>query len=153
MRKFRTVVAAILFSVCLLTGCSGSLTMSLVFAVGTGDQIRVTLDCSEGLKLKQTGSGFAVTEGEKDIIQAFFVEEASYQQYLDAVAAQEGVTVNQESSENGITYLSYSYEGEAGTENNFIVWIDGSSTGVVAGSLADLETATKAFHSISFSKE
>lgn len=153
MCKFRTAVAGMLFFVCLLTGCSSSLTMSLVFAVETGDQIKVTLDCSEGLRLKQTGSGFAVTEGENDVIQAFFVEEASYQQYLDAVAAQEGVTVNQENSENGITYLSYSYDGEAGVENNFIVWIDGSSTGVVAGSLADLETATKVFHCISFSKE
>ncbi|MCX4307925.1 MAG: hypothetical protein OSJ69_19245 [Acetatifactor sp.] len=153
MYQFRTIAAVMLFFVCLLTGCSSSLTMSLVFSVETGDQIKVTVDCSEGLKLKQTSNGFAVTKGENDVIQAFFVGEAMYQQYLDAVAAQEGVTVNQESSENGITYLSYSYEGEAGTENNFIVWIDGASTGVVAGSLSDLETATKVFHCISFSKE
>ena len=75
MYQFRTIAAVMLFFVCLLTGCSSSLTMSLVFSVETGDQIKVTVDCSEGLKLKQTSNGFAVTKGENDVIQAFFVGE------------------------------------------------------------------------------
>ncbi len=94
-----------------------------------------------------------MSKDDTDILQAFFVEQTVYQQYLEAVATQNGVTVNEEKTENGITYLSYSYNGEAGMENNFLVWIEGTNTGVVVASLADLQTAAEAFQRISFSKE
>lgn len=153
MRKIKAIIVSLLLSVCILTGCGSSGSMSITFAVGTGDNIKVTLDSSDGMGLRQSGSGFAVSEDGEDILQAFFVEESVYLQYIEAVYTQEGVTINQEKTENGITYLSYSYNGEAGVENNFIVWIDGTSTGVVAASLADLQTASEAFRSITFSKE
>lgn len=153
MRKMKTGILYLALCICMLTGCSSSRTVSLTFKVGTGDNIKVTLDTSDGLGLSQTESGFSVTEDGNAVLQAFFVEQAVYQQYMESVANQEGVTVNEQKSEEGITYLSYTYAGEAGVENNFIVWIEGSSTGVVIGSLSDLQTATGAFQNISFSKE
>lgn len=153
MRKIKAIMVSLLLSVCILTGCASSRSMSITFAVGTGDNIKVTLDSSDGMGLRQSGNGFAVSKDDEDILQAFFVEESVYLQYIEVVNTQEGVTVNQEKTENGIKYLSYSYNGEAGVENNFIVWIEGTSTGVVVASLADLQTASEAFGSISFSKE
>lgn len=153
MSKIKVIIMSLVLIVCILTGCDSSRSMSITFAVGTGDNIMVTLDTSDGMELHQTESGFAVAGEDKDILQAFFVERAVYQQYLEAVASQEGVTVNQEKTENGITYLSYSYNGEAGMENNFIVWIEGTDTGVIVASLADRETATQAFKYITFAKE
>lgn len=150
-KKVKAVVTVL--CVCMLCACSGSLSASLTFAVGTGDNIKVTLDISDGLGLSQTENGFAVTKEEENILQALFVEEAVYQQYMDVVKEQEGVTINRQGSENGITVVSYSYNGAAGMENNYIVWIEGTDTGMIIGSLADLQTADAAFRSLSFSKE
>lgn len=153
MRKFKATFIGMVLCVCVLAGCSSSSSMSITFSVATGDNIKVTLDTSDGLELSQADGGYTVTENGNDILQAVFVEQAFYQEYIEAVKTQEGVTINQEKSENGITYLSYSYNSQAGTENDFLIWIEGSNTGIVAGSLADLQTATRAFESISFSKE
>ncbi len=153
MRKIKSMIMSLILLVCILSGCSSSSSMSITFTVGTGDNIKITLDSTDGIKLRQTDSGFAVSKDDTDILQAFFVEQTVYQQYLEAVATQNGVTVNEEKTENGITYLSYSYNGEAGMENNFLVWIEATNTGVVVASLADLQTAAEAFQRISFSKE
>lgn len=153
MRKMKTIMAGVVLCVCMLCGCSTYSNMSLTFKVGTGDNIKVTLDTSGGLRLSQTDGGYAVTEGGETVLQAFFVEQAVYRQYMDAAETQEGVVINRQGTENGITFISYSYDGAAGMENNFIIWIDGTATGMVAASLADLETADRAFQSLSFSKE
>lgn len=152
MTKIKALILSLALCICMLAGCGASKSMSITFAVGTGDKIKVTLDASGGLKLKQTEGGFAVTDGQDDILQAFFVEQAVYQDYMDAVKTQEGVRINETKTEKDITYLSYSYNGQVGEENNFIVWIEGTSTGVVAASLADLETATSVFGKISYTK-
>lgn len=153
LRKVKLFLAGMLACVCMLCGCSTSSSMSLTFKVGTGDNIKVTLDTSGGLRLSQADGGYAVKEGEETVLQAFFVEQAVYQQYMDAVTTQEGVVINRQESENGITFLAYSFDGAAGMENNYIIWIDGSATGMVAASLAGQETADRAFQSLSFSKE
>lgn len=153
MRKVKTVIAGLVLFACVLCGCDTSKTMSFTFTVGTGDVIKVTLDTSDGFLLSQADSGYVVTKDGDNILQAVFVDQESYQQYMDAVTTQEGVMINRQGSENGITFTSYSYNGKAGMENNFIIWIDGTDTGVVAGSLADLQTATRAFQSLSFTKQ
>lgn len=153
LKKWKAFMAGMVLFVCILCGCSTSSTMSLTFAVETGDNIKVTLDTSKGLRLSQADGGYAVAEEGETVLQAFFVEQAVYEQYMDAVMTQEGVTVRRQESENGITFLAYSFDGAAGMENNFIIWIDGTATGMVAASLADSETADRAFQSLSFSKE
>ena len=47
----------------------------------------------------------------------------------------------------------YEFEGEAGTEDNFILWVDDSNTGVILASLAGEEKAKKAFEKLVISKE
>lgn len=153
LRRMKLFMSGIILCACMLCGCSTSSTMSLTFVVETGDNIKVTLDTSGGLRLSQADNGYAVTEGEDTVLQGFFVEQAVYEQYMDAVMTQEGVTVRRQESENGITFLAYSFDGAAGMENNFIIWIDGTATGMVAASLADSDTADRAFQSLSFSKE
>lgn len=153
MNRIKTVLLSIMLFVFFLSGCSGSSEQSILFSVGTGDNIRVTLDTSDGLVLKQTESGYAVTSEGTEVIQSFFVEEAAYEQYVSAVREQAGVTVNEEKTAGGLNYICYSYSGEAGQENNVIGWIEGSSTGVVIASLSDLQTVQDALEHLSFTKE
>lgn len=153
MRKVCTLVLSVVIGLWMLTGCGMNSSESIVFSVGTGDKISVTLNTSDGLHLKQTDAGYSIVKEDVEISQAFFVERAVYEQYIDAVSNEDGVVVNEESTKNGLTYLFYSYNGEAGQENNFIVWIDGTDTGVIIASLADMETAQTAFEKTSFSEE
>ena len=146
-------LAAVLLCIMLLTGCEFNRTVSLTYNVTTGDSIKVTLDSSEGHGLKNSGAGFEVNNGEKIILQGFFVDQSMYEGYVEAVSSQQEAVIRQETDREEMHVISYTYEGQAGTEQNYIVWIEGSSTGVVIGSLAEVSEADEAFGRLVFSKE
>lgn len=134
-----------------LTGCSTN--MSYTYKVGTGDEVKVTLDTSEGLVLENEDDGFSVTKDDDTILQGSFVDEDTYEAYRDLVKADDSVEIVEEDSANGITWIYYHFDGAAGMESDFIVFIDGSNTGAIMASLEDADVAKEAFDSLSFSAE
>ena len=94
-----------------------------------------------------------MNNGEKIILQGFFVDQSMYEGYVEAVSSQQEAVIRQETDREEMHVISYTYEGQAGTEQNYIVWIEGSSTGVVIGSLAEVSEADEAFGRLVFSKE
>lgn len=154
MKKFRktlTVLACMTAAMFALTGCSTN--MSYTYKVGTGDEVKVTLDTSEGLVLENEDSGFSVTKDDDTILQGIFVDEDTYEVYRDSVKADDTAEIVEEDSANGITWIYYHFDGASGMESDFIAFIDGSSTGVIIASLEDADTAEAAFDSLSFSVE
>ena len=61
--------------------------------------------------------------------------------------------VLEDTEKDGNTYYMYEIEGESGTEENFVVWIRDSKTGMLIASLAGQEKAKEAFESLTITKE
>lgn len=151
MKKLAALALSTVLGMFVLTGCSTS--MSFTYEVGTGDTVKVELDTSEGFLLEDNGGSFAVTEDDETILQGVFITEDDYDFYMEMVEVADGVENVEEDSADGITWLFYNFNGNAGEESNFIVWIDGSDTGVLLGSLEGSRTAKKAFESLTFTVE
>ena len=127
-----------------LGACSASSSKSYTFNVETGDTIKVKLDTSNGLSLSQKDG--------QNILQGMFIHETGYNSYL-AIKGQQGMRVLEDTEKDGNTYYMYEIEGESGTEDNFVVWIRDSKTGMLIASLAGQEKAKEAFESLTITKE
>lgn len=145
-------LCALLLCLTMLVGCGVTRKASLVFKVSTGDRIKVSLDSTNHYELVKADSGFEVKKGNTTILQGIFVAGSVYQQYVDLVILQDGVTINRQMETEEISFLSYSFVGEAGMESNYIVFVAGSNTGVIIGSLAELFEADEAFDRLLFLK-
>lgn len=148
MKKLAALVLSGVLGMIVLTGCTTS--MSYTYKVGTGDNIKVELDTSEDLMLESGDDGFSVTEDDETILQGIFVDEDTYDLYMEMVKYADGVEIVEEDSANGLTWVLYEFDGNAGMESNYIVWIDGSDTGIIMGSLEGTRAAKKAFNSLTF---
>lgn len=148
MKKFAALMLGGVLGMIVLTGCTTS--MSYTYNVGTGDNVKVVLDTSDGLKLENDDDGFSVTEDDETILQGIFIDEDTYDFYVEMVKIADGVENIEEDSANGLTWLFYEFDGNAGKESNYIVWIDGSDTGIIMGSLEGSRAAKKAFNSLTF---
>lgn len=152
MKKFAALMLGGALGMIVLTGCSTS--MSYTYKVGTGDNVEVKLDTSEDLVLKNElengDDGFCVTEDDETILQGIFIDEDTYDFYVEMVKIADGVENIEEDSANGLTWLFYEFDGQAGMESNYIVWIDGSDTGIIMNSLEGSRAAKKAFNSLTF---
>ena len=132
--------ALILVMVFMLLGCSVSTSKSYSFDVETGDRIKVTLDTSGDLSLSQKDGHFIVTEEDEEILEGIFIHEAGYKAYVDM-----------QKDEN--RYYMYEFDGTMGTEDNFVMWIDDSNTGLIMASLAGRDKAKEAFDMLTIEKE
>ncbi len=149
--KLRSVItsAVIAFALC---ACSFYSNLSLTFNVNTGDKIKVTLDTTSGLSLTQKDGRFAVEKDGEPILQGVFVHEDGYNQYL-GIKGEQGMTVLEDTEKDGNPYYMYEINGEAGVEDNFIMWIKNSNTGVILASVSGKETAKDAFDKLTITKE
>lgn len=134
-----------------LSGCGAETTKSYTFNITNGDQIKVELNTSEGLSLSQADGQFSVTEDDEEILKGIFIEEEVYNQYV-AIKGEQGMEVLEDTEKDGNTYYMYEVEGETGTEDNFVMWIEDSNTGVIMGSLAGQEKAKDAFEQLTITK-
>lgn len=148
MKKFAALMLGGILGMIVLTGCTTS--MSYTYNVGTGDNVTVVLDTSDGLKLENDDDGFSVTEDDETILQGIFIDEDTYDFYLEMVKNADGPENLEEDSANGLTWLYYEFDGNAGKESNYVAWIDGSDTGIIMGGLEGSRAAKKAFNSLTF---
>lgn len=132
----------------LLTACSRS--MSYTYTIDTGDQITVKLDISDGYTMRQEDGGFAVYNEEDTLIsQGFFIDREMYEAYLSSIE-EAGATIIAEGEEDGCIYTQYQLALDTHTEDNYICWIEGSSTGAVVASMEGQTEAEQVFALLSF---
>ena len=81
-----------------------------------------------------------------------FMTKEGYDQYQTLKDSKE-VKILADGEKDGNTYFFYEYEGEAGTETNFVLWIKDSSTGMLIGSLAGEKEAKAAFERLTITLE
>lgn len=152
--RFKKTTGCLL--VCLLalivSACSARTSRSYTFQVENGDAIKVELDTTDGLSLTQENGRFKVCDGDEDILDGIFILEDTYKEYLQ-VKEQPGVTVIEDKEKDGNSYFLYEVEGTAGIEDNHILFVKGSKTGVILGSLAGKEKAQEAFAKLTITLE
>lgn len=144
-------ILTVLMSV-FICACSVNTNMSFTFNVETGDSVKVKLDTSNGLLLTQDDGQFTVMKDEENILLGMFITEDTYNQYMSLEDSAQMTVIEKDTVENK-KYMFYECEGESGTEYDFVVWIDGSNTGVLMGSTVGESDAREAFSSLSFSIE
>lgn len=155
MKKLLTLALSMVLVTVILTGCTSS--VSNTYKVGTGDTVKVTLDTSDGLKLEDgddAGCDLVVTEDDETLLMMVFIDEDTYDVYMDLMEHADdtdSIEIIEEGSGDGIKWVFYNFDdGNAAEENNFIVWIKGSDTGLLMGSQESSRTAQRAFDSLSF---
>ena len=122
-KKIAVVFAAVLL-VAAMSACSTHSSKSYTFKVETGDKIKIEM----------------------------FMTKEGYDQYQTLKDSKE-VKILADGEKDGNTYFFYEYEGEAGTETNFVLWIKDSSTGMLIGSLAGEKEAKAAFERLTITLE
>lgn len=153
MRHSRRGAAFLLGCVCLLsvlfTACT--MTKSYIYQVETGDNIRVVLQTGDGYTLEDSNGTFVVSHNDDIVLQGMFADAGIYARYMEIMGT-EGVTLlATDKTSEGHDYLFYEYaDGNAGTEDNYIMVFAESDTGAVIASLSGQEEAKAAFARLSF---
>lgn len=164
LRKRFMNTVCIAFLILTLTGCSES--TSLTYDVRTGDTVEVTLDTSEGFQLEDADDiawedyegwgdrdSFYVMKDDAMILWGIFFDSEEYETYQDIYESHGEII--EENSADGITWIFYGVDGviETGSVRCFMVWLDGSDTGIWmgVGNSIDSDTAKTSFDSLTFS--
>ena len=150
-KKIAVVFAAVLL-VAAMSACSTHSSKSYTFKVETGDKIKIEMDTSGDYSFAQEEGRFRVEKGEDEILQGMFMTKEGYDQYQTLKDSKE-VKILADGEKDGKTYFFQEYEGEAGTETNFVLWIKDSSTGMLIGSLAGEKEAKAAFERLTITLE
>jgi hypothetical protein len=138
-------------------GCTNSkkLTQSYTFEVETGDTVKVSLDVSDKsnksnkYKLKQKDGQFLIKNDKETLSQGIFITKDTYDQYVSLLSSNSDISVLEKDKTKGCSYL-YEYKGEAGTEHDYVVWLNDSSTGILIGSLQNKKVAKDIFEKLTF---
>ena len=151
VKRIFTLLILCLFSATIFVACSSHSSESLTFNVETGDQIKVSLDTTNGYKLSQNDGTITVEKDGETILQGVFVTPEQFSEYDSSINSTFGVDILEHKSEAPLFYL-YQVEGESGTETDFLAQIDGAQAGVIFGSLSSLEDAKAAYNALTFEK-
>jgi len=142
---------AIVISVLLtITACTTN--KSYTFNIETGDAIKIKLDTTGDYTLSEDSGRFSVGKGDEEVLQGIFITKEAYEQYQGIKDLAEAKVIA-DAEKDGNTYFFYELEGESGTENNFVLWIKDSNTGLILGSLSGEETAKEAFERLTITLE
>ena len=133
----------ILFVLMIVVGCSSHSSKSYTFNVSTGDSVEVTMDTSDGDTLSQSDGQFSVND---DTLQGIFLAKEDYDSYINAIESDSSAKIIDQSK----NYLFYEYDGTSGKEHNFVLWLSGSDTGILIGSLASEKEAKACYDKLSF---
>ena len=139
-------------------GCTNSkkLTQSYTFEVETGDTVKVSLDVSDKsnksnkYKLKQKDGQFLIKNDKETLSQGIFITKDTYDQYVSLLSSNSDISVLEKDKTKGCSYYLYEYKGEAGTEHDYVVWLNDSSTGILIGSLQNKKVAKDIFEKLIF---
>lgn len=147
MKKYLKVIGIIFVSLFMITGCSTY--KSYTYEVDTGDKITVRLDISNGYDISYE-LPFSIYDNDELLSQATFISLSGYNQYIGVINSDSSVRIIDSGSENGITYTFYSYND---SEFNYLIRVDGSSTGLLLGNPISEESARECFNRLTITKE
>lgn len=139
-----------LMLITLLAACHTSKSYS--FQIENGDKIKITLDTSDGYQLAQEDGVFTIVKDDQSILTGCFLTSDGYEEKVATVLASDLADMISATPEDAPTSYFYQFEGEAGTETDFLFSIEGTETGAIVGSLSPRAEAEAAFALLQFEK-
>lgn len=122
--------AALGVAMLILPACQFESSKSLTFKVTTGDDVKVTLDTSDGYDLGSDGSTFTVSKDGETILQSSWEVPETVEEYMESLES-EGIYT--EPIEVGdYSGIAWSAEGSAGTEYDALLDLGGDTYAVIA---------------------
>ena len=160
MKKFLIVIVLIFVIVVLgffvLSAINGGLTTekSYTFNVSTGDDIKISLNTSEGYDI-DSSIPFTISKDDKDISQGTFITTYGYNDYINRISSDSTAKILDSSSRSDVEYTFYTVYNTSDNLNeyNYIIKVKGSSTGLLLGNIVSESSAQDVFEHLSFSKE
>lgn len=150
LKRFFLTLSMCLILMLSLTACHSE--KSYTFQIENGERIKITLDTSDGWQLSQKDGVFTVQKEDNDILTGYFLTADGFAQNAAAVTASPDAEIITAAPEDSPTFYFYEYQGEAGTEVDYLFKVEGAETGVMMGSLSSREEAEAAFKLLEFSK-
>ncbi|MBO5143471.1 MAG: hypothetical protein J6C46_10890 [Clostridia bacterium] len=146
-KKLLKLVMLCCFVIITITACTTS--KSYTYKVETGDNIKVTLNTSNGYDMTATNPIELSKNGTK-VSDGIFITLEMYEQYLDVVENDEKSTIIKTGNANGVEYTFYNYDNK---EYNYIMKIKDSNTGFILGTPNSQDGAEESFSMIGLEKE
>ena len=133
MKKLISVLSVALCLCILLTACHSS--FSYTFNIETGDRVKVTLDTTNGYKLRQENGQFSVEKDDNKLMFGTFLTADMFDDYEATVLAGADII---ESAED---FYLFQQDGQSGRETYYLFMLDNSDTGIILATLEGEETA------------
>lgn len=150
--KVSLFAALILVCAVMLSACTTQASKTVTFDVDNGDRVKISVNTKNGYDLTMQVP-FSITKDGTAIITGSFAYAEYYDVYRQVIDEDTKATLLDEGSKDGNNYFFYSFEGNAGTEYNYIMMINGSQTIVIMGTLSGQEEAEAAFNAMTISLE
>lgn len=150
MKRRAKILYAALCLLILLCVSACHTSKSFTFQIENGEQIRITLDTTDGYDLVQEDGTFAVEKDDAYVLQGYFLSEDGYQQKEELVLSADFIDMKRMVPDEDPMMYVYQHEGNAGVETNFLFRLKGVETGIIVGSLESFEEADKAFSLMTF---
>lgn len=144
-KKIKTIASVILLLS--LVGC-GKVTksQSITYKVETGDNIKITLDTTDGHKMT-TKLPFEISKDGIIQTQGIFITAADYKEYLALFDKNSKNTITDSGERDGISYIHWIHNN---SEYNYAILIKDSNTGVLLGNKVSEESAKECFNRLTF---
>lgn len=149
-RKSIYIFPILLLCIALFSGCTHT-SFSYTFNVETGEQIKVTLDTTDGMKLSQEDGHFMVSsEDNEELSLGIFLLEEQTQNYFDNLPTAEDVEILDQTEKDGLSYVFYRYEENGSPVWNYIIKLNGAVTGIGITNGVSQESAEAVMSRLSF---
>lgn len=143
MKKATLVLALVTSVITVLSGCSGdaSTSKTYTYSLDTGDEISIELDTSDGYDIT-SDVPFAITLDDETLTQGTFIQASYYDEYVATAKEDENVTIIEESTKDGNSYMFWNYADE---EWDIVLLIAESETAILLGNNISQESAQACF--------
>lgn len=142
MKKFIVFVVCVVLMSIMSVGCSTNSSKSYTYTVDNGDKIKITLDTSDDYDIS-SDLPFTISCGEEMLSQGSFILGEAYEQYVSVVETDEKAELLDFGTKDGHEYIFWCYNG---SEYNYAILINDSSTGIIIGNLVSEESAQECFN-------
>ena len=149
MKKIIILLLCVVIMSALIVGCRTNSSKAYTFTVDNGDKIKITLDTSDDYDIS-SDLPFTISCDEEMLSQGSFILDETYEQYVSIVETDEKAKLLDSGTKYGHKYIFWCYNG---SEYNYAILIDDSSTGIIIGNQVSEESAKECFNRLNITVE
>lgn len=149
MKKFIVFALYVVLMSTMIVACSTDSSKAYTFTVDNGDKIKLTLDTSEDYDIS-SDLPFAISCNGEILSQGSFILDEAYEQYVSVVENDENAKLLDSGTKDGHKYIFWCYNG---SEYNYAIVINDSSTGIILGNPVSEESAKECFNRLDITVE